>query len=628
MDLYWLPEPQDWPGAVRRLDRETDRARIWAELVVLANTRLDLVRTHRLDKTLQRHFAAEPPPGLASGPVRLALLGSSTLGHLVPAIRVAGARHGLWIRCHEGAYGQFMQELADPGSVTRAFAPATALLALDARHVTRGLDPTAGVEAAAAALVAASAEFGRAWALAREAGIDVIQQTVLPVFAPLIGENEHRLASSKARFVAAINEWLRREADAEGVDLLAIDAFAADQGVSRWHNPVYWLSAKQEVSAAAAMLYADHLVRLIAARQGRSRKCLALDLDNTLWGGVIGDDGLDGIVVGEGSASGEAFLDLQATALHLAKRGVILAVCSKNDEANAKAPFERHPDMLLRLSDISCFVANWRDKAANLRRIAAELNIGLDALVFVDDNPFERNLVRAELPMVATPEIPDDPARVARTILDAGYFEGVAVTNEDRERTGQYRANAERQALQASATDLPAYLRSLAMELIVKPFDRLGLQRIVQLINKTNQFNLTTRRMTEAEVVETMQDPEAFGLQFRLVDRFGDNGIIAIVVGRREADEVALDVWLMSCRVLGRRVEQATLSVAVEAARALGGKRLIGRYVPSAKNAMVKDHYARLGFTRMAERDDGETVWAFDLVSAPSSEIIMKITRG
>jgi FkbH-like protein len=350
-----------------------------------------------------------------------------------------------------------------------------------------------------------------------------------------------------------------------------------------------------------------------------------LDLDNTLWGGVVGDDGVEGIVLGQGDAGGEAFLDLQRFALQLSERGIILAVCSKNDEANALSPFERHPDMILKRSDIACFVANWDDKAKNIRRIAKELNIGEDSLVFVDDNPFERNLVRAETPSVAVPELPDDSAFYARTISDAGYFEAIRVTEEDRQRKGQYRDNAERSALQEQAADLPSYLRSLGMELIYKKFDKIGLQRIVQLANKTNQFNLTTRRYSEQDIVTIMTDTNAVGLQFRLIDRFGDNGMIAIVIANRRADDVDIDAWLMSCRVLGRQVEEATLGKLVDAAKQWGAKRLIGRYIPSPKNGMVKDHYRRLGFELQEQLENGESRWSLDLEAFKPTELYMTL---
>ena len=355
-----------------------------------------------------------------------------------------------------------------------------------------------------------------------------------------------------------------------------------------------------------------------------------LDLDNTLWGGVIGDDGLEGIVIGQGSALGEGFLAVQDYAREQARRGIILAVCSKNDEANALEAFDKHPEMLLRRGDIASFVANWSDKATNIRQIATELNIGLDSLVFLDDNPFERNLIRQELPMVAVPEVPDDPALVPGALADAGYFEALAITDEDRERGAQYQGNRQREALKASVTDMEGYLRGLEMRLIWRPFDRIGLQRTVQLINKTNQFNLTTRRYTEAEVEAVMADPSAVGLQLRLLDRFGDNGIIAIVIGRMVAgtEDFLVDTWLMSCRVLGRQVEEGTLNVlAAEGAR-LGARRMIGEYIPTKKNGMVRKHYEKLGFTTTHESPDGASRAMLDLLSFTPFPTFTVIERG
>jgi FkbH-like protein len=270
--------------------------------------------------------------------------------------------------------------------------------------------------------------------------------------------------------------------------------------------------------------------------------------------------------------------------------------------------------MVLKRGDIACFVANWDDKASNLRTIAERLNIGLDALAFADDNPFERNIIRRELPMVMVPELPDDPALYARCLADAGCFEGLELTAEDRERNRLYQADIARAGLRSATTDLAGYLRSLEMQLRWRRFDRIGLQRIVQLVNKTNQFNLTTRRYTEAEILAVMDDPRAVGLQLRLVDKFGDNGMISVLIGRANGDSgVEIDTWLMSCRVLGRGVEQAALNLlAAEAAR-LGATRLIGEYRPTAKNGMVREHYAKLGFEALPPGGTGADRWALAL---------------
>ncbi len=626
--LSWLPEPAGFAARVRAL--EAAEAVGWAELVALASQKLDFLKTERLDRLLLRHFDNAPPPGLPTRPVRLAVLGSATTVHLPPSIRVAGLRRNIPVAVHEGEYGQYAQELDDPDSALHRFRPDLVLLAFDARHVAAGLDPAADAAGSERALQECLGRMQRCWKAAQVIGATVIQQTVLPTLPTLMGSNEQRLPGSAAALVARLNGALPAAADATGVHLLSLDHFAARDGIASWHDPVLWHRAKQDISPVAAPVYGDLVGRLLAALQGRSAKCLVLDLDNTLWGGVIGDDGLEGIAIGQGSALGEAFLAVQAHARALAARGVILAVCSKNDENNALSPFERHPEMLLKRSDISCFVANWDDKATNLRRIARELNIGVDSLVFLDDNPFERNLVRAELPEVSVPEVAeDDPALMPQALSDAGYFEAVSITEEDRARTGSYRANAERVALAGEATDLPSYLRSLQMQLVWRRFDRIGLGRIVQLINKTNQFNLTTRRTTEAEVLALMQDPRAFGLQLRLADRFGDNGIIAVVAGRvDEAGRCHIETWLMSCRVLGRGVEQATLALLAEQARALGATELVGEYVPTAKNAMVAEHYARLGFRDAAPRPDGGHVSVLPLHDFVAPDSYMDVSEG
>jgi FkbH-like protein len=630
LDLHWLPSAEAWPERIKKVDKLDDRSAAWTELVALANTRMDFIRTGRLDRALQKMFADAPPPGLATKPVRLAVLGSSTVTHLHPALRVAALRRGIWLKTYECDYGQYVQELTDPESALHNFKPTAVLFVLDAYHVMRGVDAAASEPQSRAALNEIFAHFKECWRLAKAAfKCTIIQQTILPIFPSLLGNNEHRLPGSRQRVTMEVNMALRHLADEAGIELLSLDSRVIEDGLHCWHDPVLWHRAKQEVTPAATPLYGDLVGRLLAAKQGRSSKCLVLDLDNTLWGGVIGDDGLEGIVLGQGSAAGEAFVAFQTYARDLAKRGIILAVCSKNDEANALSPFEQHPDMLLKRADIACFVANWQDKAQNIRSIAAQLNIGLDSLVFVDDNPFERNLVRSELPMVQVPEVPDDPALFANCIFDAGYFEGLAITDEDRERTQLYQANAARDTLQQRSADLPTYLRGLQMDLIWKRFDKIGLQRTVQLINKTNQFNLTTQRYNEEDVLGLMQDPKAFGLQLRLLDRFGDNGIIAIVIGRMINDsDLFMDTWLMSCRVLGRQVEEATLRVIAQEAKKLGAKRIIGEYRPTAKNSMVKEHYVKLGFSTLETSVDGIKRDKLDLDAFLLPEVIMTIREG
>lgn len=624
LDLYWLPEPVDWKKA---LSAPQQGAELWSHLVRIANSRLDFVRTNQLDHLLQRSFADEAPQGLATKPIRLAVLASSTVTHLLPGLRVAALRRGLCVQTYVTGYGQYHQELLDPASPLHRFSPNAILFATDTRHLVDQVKDT-GDSSAAEKAVSRLAEL---WKTAKTAfACQVMQQTLLPIFPALLGSNEHRLGSSRASRVATMNALLRRYADSTSVDLVALDASAEKNGVDAWYDEGLWLKAKQEIHPAAAPMYGELVARLIAAQMGRSSKCLILDLDNTLWGGVIGDDGLDGIVLGQGNAVGEAYLEFQRWVLDQARRGVILAVCSKNDEANALAPFERHPEMVLSRSDIAAFVANWNDKATNVRSIAQRLNIGIDSCVFVDDNPFERNIIRRELPAVSVPELPEDPALYARCIADAGYFEALSVTAEDAERTKQYQANLQREALQANATDLKSYLESLKMELWVKSFDRIDLKRIVQLINKTNQFNLTTRRYTEEEVVALIDAPDAIGLHFRLTDSLGDNGIICIIIARRDEEKqrMTIDTWLMSCRVLGRQVESACMNVLAERAKNIGVAEIIGEYIPTAKNGMVQEHYKKLGFGAVPKDSAAGSIWRLELANYVPSDTFITIREG
>lgn len=604
----WLPKNPGWDDAFDALRKDVPGAGTWAALTALANHPIDFVQVGKLDRLAQRIYHTSLPEDLRPAPVRLALLGSSTVKHLIPGIRVAALRRKLWVEVYEGDYGQYLQELSDSSSKLYAFAPQFVCLALDAYHL---------LELSAAGLDAAVERLRRCWQFAQKAfRCTVVQQRFLPIFKDLLGNNEHRMADSPLTLVYRANSLIERYADEDGVQLLAMDRYAAFDGLRYWHDPALWHRSKQEIDPAAAPIYGEYLMRIVAAQRGCSRKCLVLDLDNTLWGGVIGDDGLKGIVLGQGNALGEAFLTFQRYILQLKNRGIILAVCSKNDEANALAPFETHPEMLLKRSDISCFRANWDDKAANLRQIAKLLNIGLDSLVFIDDNPFERNLVRQELPEVAVPELPQDPTLFVECLGSSGYFEGLTITDDDRVRASQYQANAERSLLLDSATDMASYLRDMRMELLWQPINEIDLQRVVQLINKTNQFNLTTQRCSEGEVRAAMADPKMLTWQVRLKDKFGDNGIIAVILGRLNSQhEFEIDSWLMSCRVLGRQVEAACLGLIVEGALRLGAHTLRGEYRPSAKNGMVRELYAKLGFSQASADAAGVTQWLLNLES-------------
>ena len=618
--LWWLPRDSSWDEAVRSLKTAVPDHKTFDRIRRLATANIDVLETAKLDRAARRIFDDNAKGELSVRPCRVALLGSSTLDHLAPGIRVAGLRRGLVPAVYVGGFGQYMQELSGKGGGLATFAPTVICFGFDARHLH-------GLAHGDAARAVAWLE--NLWRTAKERhGCLILQQSVLPVFPNLLGSNEHRARDSSARFVVEVNQTLEASVDAAGVDLLRVDKIAATEGLSSWHDPSLWNRSKHDISPRVAHLWGEHAMRVIAAHLGLSAKCLVTDLDNTIWGGVIGDDGLEGIVLAEGSAQGESFRDFQRYLLALKNRGVVLAVCSKNDMAYAVLPFEKHPDMLLKRSDFGAVVINWSDKAANLRHIAKVLNIGLDSLVFVDDNAFERNLVRQELPEVAVPEMPEDPAFFSSCLSAAGYFEAVTLTEEDRGRAEQYQANADRQALHDQTTDLDGYLRGLDMAVQQGPFRERDLARVVQLINKTNQFNLTTRRYNEAQVRAIMANPAMLTWQLRLRDRFGDNGLIAILIAKKDgAGSLTIDSWLMSCRVFGRQVEDLCLNLVADAALSAGIERIDGAYLPTQKNAVVRDLFKTLGFTKIAETAEGGTRWVLPLARFKPRSTHIRITE-
>src|SRR2546421_5940650 len=614
--MDWLPTLSDFRGNLRAALAISDSGNRLEKLAKIAQHRLGFLETIQLDQAVSRLGALEIP-GFSA--VRLAILASSTVDHLVPAIRVAGLRRRLVVDVHIGTYGQHRQDLLDPASPLHKFSPQMVLFSLTAREAIAGVPVTAKMAEVDEAIERSVDELRFLWKKARETfKATVIQQTFLDITDPLFGSHDRLVAAAPSRMVARLNDLMAEAAASEGVLLLDVARASEGDGIGAWFDAGRWMQAKMEIAPPAAPLYGDLVARIVAAQRGMSKKCLVLDLDNTLWSGVIGDDGLEGIVLGEGSAAGEAHLALQRYALQLKARGVILAVCSKNDTTIAEAVIRDHPEMLLRRGDFAAFVANWEDKAANLKTIAARLNVGLDSLVFVDDNPVERARVRESLPMVAVPELPEDAARFVPCLADAGYFEAIGFTVEDRQRAAQYAANAEREALLGSSESVDDFLRGLKMSVSFGPIGTLDLVRATQLINKTNQFNPTTRRYTGDELAALAAAPENVTLQFRLLDRFSDNGLVSAMILRPDPGEpevLEIDTWVMSCRVFGRDLEREAMNVAVEAASHRGVRSFRASYIPTKKNGVISNLYPSLGFARMERTvpTEGATRWYLNL---------------
>ncbi|MHA6334663.1 HAD-IIIC family phosphatase [Qipengyuania sp. CAU 1752] len=610
--LPWLPAPPpDIRARIASLGETTEPGRHARTLSACA---LAAPEARKLSRAIAR-LLDDGRDMAPLAPVRLSVLTDLTFDLVTDALPAAGARHGVAVDLHIAEPGLVESELLSSRSATRERQADVVLLALGPAWF--GLDRPQWDETQAHAYVQEAV--GRLEALVDAVGANcggtaIICTLPLP-FEPLFGSFDASLAGSPHAMMQAFNAALPDLAARHGSRLLDVSRIAASFGLGAWHDPRAHALFKLPFSPAAIPLFTDRLGALLGAIRGKARKCLVLDLDNTCWGGVIGDDGLEGIRIGADDAEGQAFLAVQQAALHLKERGIVLAVSSKNEDANARLPFRKHPDMLLKESDIAVFQANWLDKATNLEAIGKALNFGLDALVLLDDNAAERAAVRAALPMVAVPDLPEDPAEYVSYLLSAGYFETTGFSAEDQGRAESYHANAQRVEVQERARDLGDYLSSLEMWISHAAFDALGRTRITQLIGKSNQFNLTTRRYGEAEVAALEADPQVFTMQTRLSDRYGDFGIIGIIIARITGDGSIWDIdsWLMSCRVLGRRVEDAMLAYLADAARASGVKFITARFIPSGRNAMVADHYDNLGFALTGTDDDGSRLYRLDL---------------
>ena len=623
--LAWLPAaPEDFSASCRHL--LNDPADLGRRLQHLANHALDENQLNRLAKVIDKARDA----GQSLAPLtafRIGIISNATSHFIVPALIASAARHGIALECIEADYDQVMQAALSADSPIHQAKCDAVLVAVDHRGLPLAFTPgdpqgaQASVQAALGHL-----EMIRSGLHSNSKAICIMQTLPRPVESTF-GSFDLVLPGTPRQLIDEINRGIAMSVAGTEDLLLDVAHIAETVGLADWHDPTLWNMAKLPFASAFLPLYADHVCRLIASVRGKSRKCLILDLDNTLWGGVIGDDGVEGIVIGQGDATGEAHLQVQRTALALRDRGVVLAVSSKNTDEIARQPFRKHPEMLLREDHFAVFQANWNDKATNIKAIAEELSLGLDAMVFLDDNPVERGLVRRMLPQVAVPELPENAALYARTLLAAGYFEAIAFSGEDRQRADFYQDNARRVTLQKQAGDIDAYLASLNMQMTLQPFDDTGRARIAQLINKSNQFNLTTRRYTEAEVAAAQIDPDAFTLQVRLTDAFGDNGMISVLICRRQGTDWHIDTWLMSCRVLGRKVEVAVLQELMSQAAERGVLRLIGNYLPTEKNKLVEDHYDKLGFTLLQKSEAGASTWELLVAGAPAATLPIAIQR-
>lgn len=532
--------------------------------------------------------------------VKVALLGDTATQLLATAMRGGAIDMGFNIELYEADYDQVEQQFFDPDSELHHFEPQYIVLF---QAVHRLVDDHAAMPPEQRGFLAQrrldfieSILNDKTWE-----GCRIICMNYPEIDDTVFGNYANQVEGSLIYQTRLLNVGLMQLAQRyDSLSVVDLAALQAQMGRQTMFSPSVYASTEMVLSIDALPPVAYRVVQVIAAQRGTFKKCLILDLDNTLWGGIIGDDGMEGIQLGHGLGIGRVFTELQQWCKKLQQRGVILCVVSKNDEIVAKEPFRQHPDMVLRLDDIAVFIANWETKVDNIRAVQQILNIGFDSMVFLDDNPFERAIVREHIPGITVPELPEDPAEYLEYLYSMNLFETASASEVDIKRTRQYQQEAQRVELKRTFDNEQEFLVSLDMQARVESFNTFNTPRVAQLTQRSNQFNLRTIRYSEDDVKHLAQDPEVIDLAFSLSDRFGDHGLIAVVVMRPlDSETLFVDTWLMSCRVLKRGMERFTLNEMVEIARSQGYKYIVGEYIATPKNGMVAAHYASLGFTQL-----------------------------
>ncbi len=539
------------------------------------------------------------PEGASPRSLKLAIIGGCSLfpfhdlaEHFLAVAPSGGFKTELFL----GDYDNYVSEILAPDSGLYRFAPEMVVLMpafQRCRYRGRLSDPADVAREQALNDAAQFLDLCRTLHERSGAEVLLVNYPLLPAIDP--GPYRVRTLASDWSFRKQVNLELGLRAQSY-VHICDLEFLSARRGTIASADERGWFESKQPCSADLLVDLAREVAHLVSSLKQGPKKVVVLDLDNTLWGGVVGDDGLEGIVIGDTSPRAEAFKSFQQYLKTLPERGILLAVSSKNDEDKALEPFEKHPEMVLRRNDFVSFKANWKPKSDNIREMARELNLGLDSFVFIDDNPAEIEIVRQFAPEVTGILLGPDPSLYTREVMEARLFEPRAITAEDAERSELYRQEAGRQALESSFADMDSYLKSLFMTATIAEFRAVDVPRIAQLIGRSNQFNLTTHRRSEAEVQQVMNDPAYCSFTLRLEDRFGDYGLVAIVIGRVDGEVFHVDTWLMSCRVLKRQVEEETVNEMVRRAFLRGCKRILGVYLPTKKNDMVRDLYPQMGF--------------------------------
>ena len=544
-----------------------------------------------------RELKALATKELETPSVKVALLGDTATQLLVTSIKGEAIDRNIALDIYEGEYNQVERQLLDPTSDLYQF-DASIVVIFQSTHKLcehHSLLPTEKQEMVAEERLSFLASVCENPAFTDK---KIIYFNYPEIEDTVFGSYANKVEASFSFQVRKLNyELMLLSKQYPNLFVCDIAGLQNLFGRQFMFSPNVYMSTEMVLSVNALPYVASRVVDIIGAIRGQFKKCLILDLDNTVWGGVIGDDGLEGIELGHGLGIGKAFTEFQMWVKKLKQRGIIICVASKNNEDTAKEPFERHPDMVLKLDDIAVFMANWETKVDNIRAIQGILNIAFDSMVFLDDNPFERNMVRENIPGITVPELPEDPGKYLEYLYSLNLFETASYSQADKDRTKQYQVEAKRVSLAKTFANEADFLKSLDMVSTVSGFTKFNTPRVAQLSQRSNQFNLRTIRYTEADITSMAENPDVIDLSFTLEDKFGDNGLIAVIIMKKQDDETLfVDTWFMSCRVLKRGMENFTLNTMVECAKRKGYKRIIGEYLPTPKNKMVEQHYPNLGF--------------------------------
>ncbi len=561
-------------------------------------------------KKLKRGLLALDVPRVRK---KIAVLGGSTTHDIIRILEVFLLDQGIAPEFYESEYGQYFQDAMFGNSALEDFAPDIIYIHTSSRNITAYPKPGDGKDAVDALLEEQYGHFAAMWNKLEETyHCPVIQNNFEYPFYRLMGNQDAAAISGKTRFLTRLNERLYQYAEGRGNFYINdINYMSAAYGLEKWSDSFYWHMYKYCLCLQAIPEFAFNLCNIIKAVFGKNKKALVLDLDNTLWGGIVGDDGAENLEIGQETSMGQVYAEFQSYLKAQKDIGVMLNVNSKNEEENALAGLN-HPAGILKPEDFIVLKANWEPKSKNMLDIASELNLLPESLVFVDDNPAEREIVRVQIPGAAVPEI-GTPEQYIRVLDRCGFFEVTSLSEDDRKRNDMYKANRMREKQRAGFADYGEYLESLEMKGTVRPFEPVYMARIAQLTNKSNQFNLTTRRYTQSEIEQTAGDPDYITLYGKLEDKFGDNGVVSVVIGHKKEGTLHLDLWIMSCRVLKRDMEYAMMDCLVEECQKAGIQTIKGYYYPTAKNKMVENFYALQGFTKVEEDEKGNTIWLYEI---------------